>query len=71
VLVEGLISETLTPGTIDPLGSLITPEISPAVDWAKAVEVDNRKTKASILDKRIWNPPDAPFWSHSDQSQTA
>ncbi len=64
VLVEGLVKETLTPGTTDPLGSVTTPEISPAVDWARMVEADSRKTKANNRDTRIWNPPEAQIWSH-------
>jgi hypothetical protein len=52
VLVDGLIRDTLTPGTTDPLGSVITPEISPAVDWAKSFEANNTKARNS-RDTRI------------------
>ena len=57
VFVEGLVKETLTPGTTDPLGSVTTPEISPAVDWAKTLEANSRKATVNSRDKRIWNPP--------------
>jgi hypothetical protein len=57
VFVDGLIRETLTPGTTDPLGSVTTPEISPAVDWAKSLDANNRKARANSREARIQNPP--------------